>query len=555
MAKRLVSPDWRTYRVASKEDLTALTVALNIHWKLAGNLRQLLEFDEVGSDRARRHVASGWHLLNEMQWVVDTGSSEVVPLCGTVSEKLKLMQQRDAGIDGLALKKLLNGSRKADVGRWKKLAEMPYIYVDLSDGDSVLGRFLPRAVTQTSHGQSEVSSCCECLECGVGWSLDVFTCMLQFSQATFNLPIAAAIPITSAGFPTAIPITCIATAVPAKALPMAVDAAAFPAEASVCVSATEVERMQASHHAEKEQLREDVARWRNTACNLEDEVQRQSDVLSEALNDQRVELETLTRLSASARNVLAMWDAQKELISEHRARELLELKLRVATARIGVLEAQSKERFGVVDAFTMRSGGLSALQPGAGRLREIADATNTAFVTAMETVLPDDPVGVFQTLMAKPSFRNRFLPKAWRDGLTKKAVQEQLLKSPFVNSFVSVYQTLKGFRRKRQHLSIFAPHFPYKVTTRIFNVGRKLVYLARLHAGEYGGARPVPPSLTSYRISPEAAAGVNAFVSRPEITQVLASAPGPIPSHPIPSHPNPSHLISSHLILISSHRC
>ena len=89
MAKRLVSPDWRTYRVASKEDLTALTVALNIHWKLAGNLRQLLEFDEVGSDRARRHVASGWHLLNEMQWVVDTGSSEVVPLCGTVSEKLK----------------------------------------------------------------------------------------------------------------------------------------------------------------------------------------------------------------------------------------------------------------------------------------------------------------------------------------------------------------------------------------------------------------------------------------------------------------------------------
>lgn len=52
------------------------------------------------------------------------------------------------------------------------------------------------------------------------------------------------------------------------------------------------------------------------------------------------------------------------------------------------------------------------------------------------------------------------------------------------------------------------------------------MYLARLHSGEYGGARPVPPRLTSYRISPEAAAGVTAFVSLPEITQVLASASG-----------------------------
>ena len=47
-----------------------------------------------------------------------------------------------------------------------------------------------------------------------------------------------------------------------------------------------------------------------------------------------------------------------------------------------------------------------------------------------------------------------------------------------------------------------------------------------MHAGEYGGARPVPPSLTAYHISPEAAQELNAFVSRPEITQVLASAPG-----------------------------
>jgi hypothetical protein len=89
-----------------------------------------------------------------------------------------------------------------------------------------------------------------------------------------------------------------------------------------------------------------------------------------------------------------------------------------------------------------------------------------------------------------------------------------------------VHKELKGFRAKRQLLSVFAPHFPYDVTMRLFGVGRMAVYHARLHAGEYGGARPVPPSLTSYRISPEAAEGVTAFVSKPEYTQTLASAPG-----------------------------
>jgi hypothetical protein len=118
------------------------------------------------------------------------------------------------------------------------------------------------------------------------------------------------------------------------------------------------------------------------------------------------------------------------------------------------------------------------------------------------------------------------IPAAWRNGMTKQSLQQQLLETPFVQSFVSVYQKLKGFRLRRQHLSMFAAHFPYKTTTRLFGIGRKAVYLAKVQAGAYGGARPVPPSLTSFRVSPEATLGVNAFVSRPEITQVLASAPG-----------------------------
>ena len=71
---------------------------------------------------------------------------------------------------------------------------------------------------------------------------------------------------------------------------------------------------------------------------------------------------------------------------------------------------------------------------------------------------------------------------------------------------------------------MFAPHFPYKATMALFGIKRKLVYFARVHAGEYGGSRPVPPSMTAYHISPEAAQDLTAFVNRPEITQVVASA-------------------------------
>ena len=157
---------------------------------------------------------------------------------------------------------------------------------------------------------------------------------------------------------------------------------------------------------------------------------------------------------------------------------------------------------------------------------EVGKSAGVAFLEAMESVAPGDPEGAFAQLMNKPSFRNRFLAPEWRDGMGKAAVQERVLKTPFVAEFVKVYHQTRGFRAKRQLLSIFAPHFPYNVTRRVFGIGRKLVYLARLHAGEYGGARPVPPSLTSYRIRPEAAEGVTAFVSKPEFTQVLASAPG-----------------------------
>ena len=61
---------------------------------------------------------------------------------------------------------------------------------------------------------------------------------------------------------------------------------------------------------------------------------------------------------------------------------------------------------------------------------------------------------------------------------------------------------------------------------RTFKVTYGTVYLARLHAGEHGGARPVPPSIAGFRIKPEQVEYLNDFVNRPEYTQVVASNKG-----------------------------
>ena len=84
----LVAPDWRVWFIASDSEdarrasLRQLVDALGIDWKLAGNLRQLVGLDEVGNDRMCRRAASGWHLLEDLQWVHDTASGRAIPLCG-----------------------------------------------------------------------------------------------------------------------------------------------------------------------------------------------------------------------------------------------------------------------------------------------------------------------------------------------------------------------------------------------------------------------------------------------------------------------------------------
>ena len=124
-------------------------------------------------------------------------------------------------------------------------------------------------------------------------------------------------------------------------------------------------------------------------------------------------------------------------------------------------------------SFGARAGGLAKLKPSGSQLHEVGEYAGVAFLEAMESVVPGDPEGVFRELMRRPSFRNRFLPTEWRDGLSTGAIRRQLMDSPFVKGFADVYHALQGFRAKRQHLSMFAPHFPYKVTAAVFGIKRK----------------------------------------------------------------------------------
>lgn len=145
MAIRLKSPDWRIYTVERRADLELygrLYVALNLHAELAKNLRQLCGFDVVGTDRGGRKTASGWHLVDHptlkehlVQWVTHAEKGVIVPVAGSATDKLKLIQAYEPAIKSGEFKKLLNNDRKTPVDGWSKLDEMPNAVTTLKDGE------------------------------------------------------------------------------------------------------------------------------------------------------------------------------------------------------------------------------------------------------------------------------------------------------------------------------------------------------------------------------------------------------------------------------------
>ena len=167
-------------------------------------------------------------------------------------------------------------------------------------------------------------------------------------------------------------------------------------------------------------------------------------------------------------------------------------------------------------------GGLDALKEGGAQLRRIGQLASTEFEAAMRRLSPTQPDLVFKQLLARKEFRLTWLPEELRDGFSAARVRQLLLETPFMQGMVDVYRALPHWRARRQHLALVAPYFPYLLVMALFGIGRWAVFTARVHAKDHGADRPVPPSSVSFRIKPEQAQHLNAFVNNPAFIQILA---------------------------------
>ena len=80
--QRLVSPELKVYTISGREALSELVAELRLHKTLAGNLRQLLGFQTVGTGHQARQMAGDWQLLESVRWLKHLQSGKLVPVVG-----------------------------------------------------------------------------------------------------------------------------------------------------------------------------------------------------------------------------------------------------------------------------------------------------------------------------------------------------------------------------------------------------------------------------------------------------------------------------------------
>ena len=81
--QRLVSPELRVYTVSAREALGELVAELRLDKTLAGNLRQLLGYQTVGTGRQARQMAGNWQLLEFVRWLKHLQSGKLVLVVGS----------------------------------------------------------------------------------------------------------------------------------------------------------------------------------------------------------------------------------------------------------------------------------------------------------------------------------------------------------------------------------------------------------------------------------------------------------------------------------------
>ena len=81
--QRLVSPELKVYTISDREALSELLTELCLDSTLAGNLRQLLGFQTVGTGRQARQMAGDWQLLESVRWLKHLQSGKLFPVVGS----------------------------------------------------------------------------------------------------------------------------------------------------------------------------------------------------------------------------------------------------------------------------------------------------------------------------------------------------------------------------------------------------------------------------------------------------------------------------------------
>ena len=81
--QRLVAPELKVYTISGREALSELVAELRLHKTLAGNLRQLLGFQTVGTGHQARQMAGNWQFLESVRWLKHLQSGKLVPVVGS----------------------------------------------------------------------------------------------------------------------------------------------------------------------------------------------------------------------------------------------------------------------------------------------------------------------------------------------------------------------------------------------------------------------------------------------------------------------------------------
>ena len=143
----LVSKDLVAYHVPDKAALTQVVKTRDLKGKEAGNLRQLMGFDEVGGDRDGRHDSDNWQRYEDgvgssksVQCIQKNGSETLVVLVGKLGHRWLLAKKHAPEMPRDKLARLLNGSLKAvKLGSniWRR-GQLPPAVTALRNGQSIV---------------------------------------------------------------------------------------------------------------------------------------------------------------------------------------------------------------------------------------------------------------------------------------------------------------------------------------------------------------------------------------------------------------------------------